>query len=281
MRNIFLSLCLAAGGLLASLQLAAVTTSHATATPSTSAVNTVEAASKQAAKGIPEAVLKSLSRIIKTDLDTLEINPAPIEGLYEVVAGMEVVYISATGQHLVIGDIRDAATGRNITDVKRMALRSDLLENVSPAEMVIFPAKEETKHVVNVFTDVDCPYCTKIHEEVEALNEEGIEVRYLAFPRAGVGSKTYQTMVSVWCAGSQAAQQVAMTDAKNNRPVKPAQCENPVKQQYELGQQLGVSGTPSVILSNGELIPGYVPAQRLVAHLRSLDSPFLNRIRQR
>jgi thiol:disulfide interchange protein DsbC len=213
----------------------------------------------------PEAVVQALKRIIKVDFDKVSITESAIKGLYEVLVGSEVVYVSDDGQHLIVGDIRDMKTGQNLTDNKRAQLRIKEIATLDEKEMIVFAPKKATKYTIDVFTDVDCPYCAKFHNEVPELNKNGVKVRYLAFPRAGAGSKTYKTMVSVWCAEDR---QQAITDAKAGQEVKPTTCNNPIDKQYELGKRIGVSGTPAMLLSNGELVPGYVPAKRLITFLK-------------
>ncbi|MCK5664745.1 MAG: thioredoxin fold domain-containing protein, partial [Thiotrichaceae bacterium] len=116
--------------------------------------------------------------------------------------------------------------------------------------------------------------CSKFHNEVAKLNEAGVKVRYFSFPRAGVGSSTYNKMVSVWCSKDQ---QQAMTDAKERRNVKAATCKNPITKQYELGQRIGITGTPALVLSDGTLVPGYVPAAKLIPYLQKASLPFSGR----
>jgi thiol:disulfide interchange protein DsbC len=119
--------------------------------------------------------------------------------------------------------------------------------------------------VVSVFTDVDCGYCQKLHQEVPQLNTMGIEVRYLAFPRAGKGSETYQKLVTAWCAQDR---QATLTRYKNREPVTTKTCaNNPVNAQYELGESIGINGTPALITATGELLPGYMPAAELARRL--------------
>ncbi|MNR46183.1 Thiol:disulfide interchange protein DsbC precursor [compost metagenome] len=111
-----------------------------------------------------------------------------------------------------------------------------------------------------MFTDTDCGYCQKLHSEVPELNRLGVEVRYVAFPRQGLQSPAYKELVSVWCAKDR---QGAMNLAKTRQEVPAAECDNPVAKQYALGQMIGVSGTPAIVLANGKLIPGYQPAAQL------------------
>ena len=238
-------------------------TTTPTPTPASEPAPTPTSAPETPASEIPSVVTKSIKRLIK-DPNKASVEPAPIAGLYEVMVGADVFYVSADGRYLLMGDIREAKTGKNITDNKREQFRREVLNTFDEEKMIVFAPEKETKHTINVFTDVDCPYCAKFHNEVPKLNEAGIKVRYLAFPRAGVGSKTYKTMVSVWCAKDQ---QQALTDAKARKEIEPAECDNPVEEQYELGQRIGINGTPAMVLSNGELVPGYVPAPRLISFL--------------
>jgi thiol:disulfide interchange protein DsbC len=195
------------------------------------------------------------------------IKPAPVKGLYEVEMGSNIVYISEDARFVVVGDIRDIDQNRNLTEERRGQARLSALKSVKPEQVVEFaPAK--TKHLMYVFTDIDCGYCRKFHQEVGALNEAGIAVRYLAFPRAGIDSDSYKKAVSVWCAKDS---KTALTDAKSGKDIPPATCENPVKQQYELGQALGVKGTPTIILDSGQEIGGYVPANQLVHYFQPDD----------
>jgi thiol:disulfide interchange protein DsbC len=227
---------------------------------------------------IPNSVTDGLKRILEKDFDKVSsITPTPIAGLYEVMIGSQVIYISADGNYLILGEIQDTVTGKNLTDEKRNRLRKQAINALSENEMVVFAPEKDTKYTVNVFTDVDCAYCAKFHQEVSALNKGGVKVRYLAFPRAGIGSETYKTMRSVWCAEER---QQAMADAKSipRREIKETKCNNPIKKQYELGQRLGVTGTPALVLSDGTLVPGYLSAERLIFFLENPE--YLDRIRR-
>ncbi len=213
------------------------------------------------------AVKDALQKLLRVDLDKVAIKPSVISGIYEVSLGGEVIYMTTDGRYLLIGDIRDAKTGENFTEKKRSEVRLTSIKTVKEQDSIIFKSKEkETKHILYVFTDVECPYCAKFHQEVPKLNEAGVEVRYLAFPRAPEGSEDFTKMISVWCSKDR---QQALTDAKAGKNVEKIACDNnPVKQELELGRTVGVTGTPALILPTGELLPGYVPAERLVAYIK-------------
>jgi thiol:disulfide interchange protein DsbC len=217
---------------------------------------------------VPAAVRDAVDNIVP-NMEPDRIQQAPIPGLYEVTYGPYILYISEDGRYVVRGDILNLRTRENLTEAQRRQARLDTLDKLGEESMIVFSPENKTKHTVTVFTDVDCGYCRKFHQEVKALNEQGIEVRYLAFPRAGMQSPTAKTMISVWCADDP---QEAITDAKSGKQIPAKQCANPVAEHFNTGQLLGVSGTPTMVLENGELLPGYVPAKRLLKVLEGRET---------
>lgn len=230
--------------------------------PPTQAKEPVKEISKEPPKDAKSALKELIGEEAAHDI---QIQPSPLKGLQEVVLEGNVFYMSEDGRYLIRGaDILDLKEkGKNITEERRKDIRLTTLKDLKENDLIIFKPKE-TKYVVNVFTDVDCFYCAKLHKEIAKYNEQGIEIRYIAFPRGGVSSPTYKTMVSVWCADDK---HQAMTDAKAGKQIPPKECTNPVSKQFELGRKLGISGTPALLMLNGELLPGYMPAEKLVQFL--------------
>lgn len=203
----------------------------------------------------------------REDMPIVAVVEGPAPGLYTVELGdASAYYATADGSHLVAGDLYAVVSGgfENRTEDLRSARRVDMLEEVAREDLIVFPAEGETRGVVSVFTDVDCGFCRKLHLEVPELNAMGIEVRYLAYPRAGIGSDSAVKMVSAWCSSDPAA---ALTRLKAGEPVEARTCVNPVADQYRLGQRLGVRGTPALFLEDGRMLPGYMPAAVLAAEL--------------
>ncbi len=192
------------------------------------------------------------------------IRPTAISGLYEVVFGSEIFYTSADGRYVLQGALVDLDTNENLTETTRTGIRKGLMGKLKPSEMIVFSPKEKPRHTLTVFTDIDCGYCRKLHAEMAELNSYGIEVRYMMFPRSGVNTPSYQKAVNVWCAKDQL---VSMTKAKAGESLPQANCDNPIAAQFSIGQQLGVTGTPALLLDDGSLIPGYRPAKDLAAVL--------------
>ena len=215
--------------------------------------------------GLNHVVAKLLA--IRPGLPIESIYPAAVDGLYGVdFPDGTTMYVTADGAHMIVGDMYAIGDDlSNVTEQRRVVQRMTLMDQVAPADMVIFPAKGERRAVVNIFTDVDCGYCRKLHDEIDQYAELGIEVRYLAYPREGLESDTASTMRSVWCSSDP---NTAMTRAKNSQRIAQRECPtDPVDAQFALGQRLGVSGTPSIITGSGEMFPGYIPAPQLAQRL--------------
>lgn len=213
----------------------------------------------EAEPGSPEARALEAIRTVNPRIEVDGVQAAPIEGYQEVVVSGQVVYVSNDGRYLLQGVLYDVEDGRDLSQDALSKVRRELMQLAPVEERIVFgPANP--RHRVAVFTDVECAYCQRLHEEIEEYNRLGIEIQYLAFPRQGLQSADYDTMVSVWCAEDR---KQAMTDAKSGKRVPPATCENPVASQYELGQRVGLQGTPLIVTEQGTQMPGYVPPAAL------------------
>ena len=187
---------------------------------------------------------------------------SPMPGVYQVqLKGGRQLYASADGQFIIQGYLFQFKDGEalNLTDQAQSRAVAKTINAIAQKDMVIFAPKQPKTHIT-VFTDTDCGYCQKLHSEVPELNRLGVEVRYLAFPRQGMGSHGANTLTSVWCAKDPLD---AMNKAKARQDVPSATCDNPISEQYQLGQLIGVQGTPAIVLADGQIIPGYQPAPQL------------------
>ncbi|MGY2281764.1 DsbC family protein [Pseudomonas gingeri] len=209
-----------------------------------------------------QAIRKSLDSLqLETPVES--ITASPLAGLYEVkLKGSRVLYASADGQFVMQGYLFQLKDGKpvNLTEKTERLGISKLINGIPVAETVVYPAIGETKSHITVFTDTTCPYCHKLHAEVPALNKMGIEVRYVAFPRQGLGSPGDEQLQAVWCSTDKKTAMDQMVDGKE---IKAAKCANPVSKQFALGQSIGVNGTPAIVLADGQVIPGYQPAAQV------------------
>ena len=201
-------------------------------------------------------------------LSVISVEPSPIPGLLQAMTSRGLFYISEDGTYLVHGKVFNLDKGlRNETEEALSAVRLQGIERFADS-MIEFKADNE-KHQVTVFTDTTCGYCRKLHAQMDDYNARGITVRYLAFPRGGVSSEGFSDLVSVWCAGNP---QQAMTDAKDGKDISSKSCQNKVSEHYSFGQQVGVQGTPAIVLGNGNMIPGYQPPAELIKILDDINS---------
>lgn len=196
-----------------------------------------------------------------------EVRSTPVPGLYELRFGYRIAYVDASGQFgfLGSGDLQDVASGENLTQSRRAEVRRELMASLDGWDTLDF-MPDRTEHELLVFTDVDCGYCRRLHQQMAEYHELGIGVRYVAFPRSGPDTDSWTTMQSIWCSDDRPA---AMTSAKAGGFVPERQCDSvSVERHFELGREIGLSGTPALLTPGGELIPGYVPPIRLAAILK-------------
>ena len=207
-----------------------------------------------------DVVLKDKLEALLPGMVVQTLEPLENTDLYEALVDGEIVYFSKDGRYVFQGDIIDIKSRQNITENKRRGLKKEEIDSFNEADMIIFEP-EKTKHTLTVFTDIDCGYCRKLHQQISEYNALGIKVRYMAFPRSGLDSESFDKAVSVWCADDR---KQAMTDAKSGSSIKVNSCDNPIKDHFEAGRRLGITGTPALFLESGELLPGYIPPMRLI-----------------
>jgi thiol:disulfide interchange protein DsbC len=223
----------------------------ATDTPAESAAMAPPPAQPVSA-GDPRIALAAMMPGVKPE----DLRITPVASLYELAHDGEISYVTADGKYVFTGDlfqVTQKGDFPNLTEVRRRELRLQLIAGLSEEEMIVF-GKARAPRVITVFTDVDCQWCQHMHSQIAEYNALGIRVRYLAYPRSGPESASAHTLEAVWCAKDRKA---ALTLAKKGESFKSRKCATPVAKHYALGQQMGITGTPGVILPSGELIPGY------------------------
>lgn len=195
------------------------------------------------------------------DVKIISVVPTDMPNMFWVKAeGLPAFFTDNTGQYVFQGDIMKIGDGqpKHISANLVAQDSKNILASIDKKEMIIFPAKGETKGAIYAFTDADCGYCRKLHSEIDEINALGIEVRYLPWPRS---EQTFPIMEAIWCSPDQ---HKAMTDAKRGEPVNSPSCENPVRKLYNLGVGLGINGTPAIFTESGHQIGGYLPPEQLL-----------------
>jgi thiol:disulfide interchange protein DsbC len=196
-----------------------------------------------------------------------DVRISPVSGVYEVTRDSNVSYVSSDGRYAIVGDMIDLDSDANLSENRRRGIRQRILETVPESEMLVFSPKDP-KYTITVFTDIDCGYCRKMHTQISEYNRLGIRVRYLFFPRSGPDTESWHKAEAVLCSSNR---NNALTKAKNGEDVPAKKCgaDRIVARDFELGQKVGVDGTPSIFLSTGEMLPGYAPPSKLVQYLKS------------
>lgn len=195
------------------------------------------------------------------DLVITSIAETPVDGMYELISGGQIYYIGQGGRYIIDGELIDLDTRANLTNDRLGSIHIGLINGMDEEQMLIYKPEEDTGRSITVFTDTSCGYCRKLHEEIDSILDEGIAVRYLLFPRAGLNSPAYKNLESVWCADDP---QGAMTTAKAGGSVPGKTCQNPIESHMALANQVGLRGTPLIYLDTGQQIPGYRAAAELV-----------------
>jgi thiol:disulfide interchange protein DsbC len=243
--------------------------------PAAQSVAQAQAQAPEAEAGTPDARAIAAIRSLNPQVQVERVVAAPMPGFRQAIVGGQVVYVSDDGRYVFVpgpgGAVFDAQAKRNLSEDALAGMRQELLKKIPASDRIVF-APARPVHTVTVFTDVACGYCRRLHEEVAEYNRQGIAVEYLAFPRMGIGSEDYKTMVSVWCANDR---KKALTDAKAGRNVPNRTCKTPVDMHYDIGQRVGLTGTPMILAADGTQLGGYVPPAQLREALDKLaaESP--------
>ena len=210
-----------------------------------------------------EAVREKVSSMFDM-IDPGDIVASPVDGWYMVQKGSIVAYVSGDGRFLLQGDLIDLDRGVNLTELSRNDARRTLMASLKDEDSILF-SPAEVKHSVTVFTDIDCTYCRKLHSEIDQYMSQGIAVRYVLYPRNGRRSRAWTTSENVWCSKDR---NNALTAAKLDREFETSSCDaSMIGRHYQLGQDIGLTGTPAIVTEDGTLIGGYVPAAALSSRL--------------
>jgi thiol:disulfide interchange protein DsbC len=214
-----------------------------------------------------------ITDLLKSRLGTEDVGTpvaTPVDGLYQTQFGSKFAYLTGDGRYVLIGDMIDLKSQVNLTEISRRGIAKKALSTMPSSELAIFPAANETKAVLNVFTDTSCPYCKKLHAEVPELQKAGIEVRYYPFPRGGTRGPGYKTLKQVWCSKDRAkAMDVAKDISNGDLPDGSCPAAALVDKGYQLGNEVGVTGTPALFPASGRKFDGYVPYKQLIPMLLS------------
>jgi len=211
---------------------------------------------------VEQSIIDRISTLAP-DSSVTHISESPVPGLYTVVIDdSEVIYMSSNSRIFISGDMMEISTVgvKNLTEERRSTNRMKLLSEFQKNGVISYNAPNE-KIRLSVFTDIDCPYCRKLHENMDEYLSAGISIDYYAYPRSGPETSSFTKYVATWCADDQ---KKAMDFVMSGGNIGSNDCENPVEQQFRLGEKIGITGTPSFISLDGQVVPGLLPPQALL-----------------
>lgn len=214
-----------------------------------------------------------LKKVLKKNMPNIEISQiseSPIPGLYEVIAGSQVVYMDQNARYMLDGDLVDLANRVNHTEKAKSTIRLTAINALGDDNMLIYTPKQ-VDHTITVVTDIDCPYCRRLHNEMDEYMKNNVKVRYIFMPLKG--QSDLDTTVSVWCAKDRNA---ALDLAKSGEKIEALSCDNPIQAHMTLAREIGVRGTPAIILETGEMLPGYVPVAKLIQEMNKQQASLVN-----
>lgn len=209
--------------------------------------------------------VEKLKQALEKTMPTVKpskITKSPIDGLYQVVVGSQVVYMSVDAKYMIEGNLYNLVTKENISEDAKSSIRLSVINQLGVDKMLVYKP-ETVKDTITVVTDIDCPYCRRLHNEIPEYMAKNVEVRYIFMPLKGKADM--KKTISVWCSDDQ---QKALDVAKAGGEVEEKTCDNPIDEHMRVASELGVRGTPAIILENGQLLPGYVPAEKLITEIR-------------
>lgn len=199
-------------------------------------------------------------------LPITSIDVSPIPGLYELVSEGRIYYVTKQADYIIDGNLFDVATLTNLTTKRKVGMHLDLINEIDESEMIVYQPKQPVIGTVTVFTDSSCPYCQKLHAEIDVMLEAGVKVRYMLYPRAGIDSDAFVELRSVWCADDRG---VALTRVKRGESIALKSCDNPIAKHMKVAQNVDLVGTPLLYLDNGEMVAGYQSAGELIDRFRN------------
>ena len=226
-------------------------------------------ADPKVAAGSADATAIAAIRKLNSEVVIDKVGAAPIPGFREVIVSGQVLYVSDDGRYVMQGALLDMNSKRDLSQQALAGVRKELIDKIPASDRIVFPSANP-KYTVAVFTDVECGYCRKLHEDIGEYNRQGISIQYLAFPRMGPGSEDFRKMEAVWCSADRGK---ALTEAKRGKTPKAERCTKPVMQQYDTGRRAGLTGTPLIIAANGMSPPGYLPPAQLKQWLDQNATP--------
>ncbi len=220
--------------------------------------------------GQPFAELEATLTKSMPGLNIDSIKETPMKGIFEIVSGGDVAYVTGDGQYMIQGTLFNVPNRKNLSDATLQGVRLKAVQDIDPSALIVYPAKGKSLHTITVFTDPSCPYCHKLHEEVAQLNDLGITVRYALYARSGTGTLTSRQIQETLCS-SDPKQTIDVFFKSSQRQAKGAECSKvaAIDKIAKTARLVGLQGTPHIVTDSGLSFSGYRPPQEMLKVLEN------------
>ncbi len=213
-----------------------------------------------------EAEVKKAWESAFTDMKVESVTKADYLGLYEVYAEGEIFYTDEKLTAILHGELIDAKTKKNITLARKQKLSAIKFSDL-PLGSAVKQVRGNGKRVFATFEDPNCGYCKRLAKDMATLDNATI----YTFLYPILSPESAEKSTKIWCAPDRAK---AWNDWMIQGKAPPAAAENcdstTVSKNVALGRKLGITGTPTIIFSNGERVSGALPLADLEQKLSSI-----------
>ena len=211
------------------------------------------------------SIRKNLSERLPNLPKIDEVSKTPMNGLFEIRMGNEVMYSDAGGNFLVQGALIDVKQKRNLTE-ERMDKLSAIPFDQLPMKTAFTQVRGNGKRKLAVFADPNCGYCKRFEKDLQKL--DNVTIHHFLYPILGEDSVTKAK--NIWCAKDKAK---TWNDWMINGTTPPtANCDaSAVDSVVAFGQKNRINGTPLILFANGTRVPGAVPMAQVEKMLAEIQ----------
>lgn len=203
----------------------------------------------------------------------VSVKTTPIPSLFEVVVkvsqggrdGYSVVYSDARADYIVVGDLIDAKKRESLTEARAEELNKVTVSFATlPLDKAIKEVRGDGSRKLVVFSDPDCPFCKRLETTLKDVNN--VTVYTFLYPLSELHPDAPRKSQAIWCSADRAKTWSSFMRDGTALPAK-TDCETPLAEIQQLGNKLGIRGTPALIFANGDLVSGAIPKEEIEKRL--------------
>jgi thiol:disulfide interchange protein DsbC len=187
-------------------------------------------------------------------------------GLYEVIIGTDVLYVDANVNYVIAGRVIDARTREDLTQKRRDELLKVDFKSL-PLDQAVKLVRGNGARVFVTFEDPNCPYCKKLYKDMRSVTD----VTIYTFLYPILSQDSFDKSRNIWCAKDRAAAWDEFMAENKAPPPADGDCKHPLQQVLALGQKLDVTGTPTIVFTDGSRMPGAAAPAKIEERLNAIS----------